>query len=200
MSLVKIIRRWMRLPGRFSAKDFRKREKLRPDYALLAGCLLTRLEFETVFDVGCANGFLLAEFANAGKRFGGIEVSRAVREVLPPALGRHVSVGDFAEAGGEWDLVCCVEIAEHIPPGRSVDLVETLVGMAQRWIYFTAAPPGQKGHGHINCRPHEEWIGWFEQLGWRRDEERTQQVRSDLEALSIAHWLRTNSLVFRPGD
>jgi hypothetical protein len=54
------------------------------------------------------------------------------------------------------------------------------------------------GRGHINCRPHEEWIGWFEQLGWRRDEERTQQVRSDLEALGIAHWLRTKSLVFRP--
>lgn len=195
MSLLSSIRRWLRLPETFTARDFRKREKLRPDYRRVARSLIDSLDFESVYDVGCANGFLLAEFRAAGKRVGGIEVSPAAREVLPRALQPCVEVGDFAEAGGTWDLVCCVEIAEHIPPARSMELVATVDRTARRWVYFTAAPPGQKGHGHINCRPHEQWLGWFAERGWHDDEARTERVRAALGSLEIAVWLRNNSFI-----
>ena len=179
----------------FEEKHFRAREKFRPDYHLLATTLLARLDFDSVFDVGCANGFLLESFLAAGKRIGGIELSPEAVAVLPPAVRPSVAIGDFSETTGRWDLVCCVEVAEHIVPARSAELVAIVAGAADRWVYFTAAPPGQSGRGHINCRPPEEWLSLFASQGWSLDERLTAAVRADLQRLSEAHWLRGNSLV-----
>jgi SAM-dependent methyltransferase len=181
----------------FEEKHFRAREKFRPDYRLLASALLGRLTFDSVFDVGCANGFLLEAFLAAGKRIGGIELSAAAAAVLPAEIRPSVAIGDFAQATGRWDLVCCVEVAEHIVPARSAELVEVVAGAADRWVYFTAAPPGQSGRGHINCRPPEDWVALFGAEGWSLDEGVTADLRADLEALSEAHWLRGNSLLLR---
>ena len=188
------------LGNRFTARTFRQREQFRDDYGCLAASLLRRVEFESVLDVGCANGFLLGPFQEAGKRVGGIELSNAVLKVLPPTLVPLVAVGDFALAQGRWDLVCCVEMAEHIQPRRSEELVDTLVRLAIRNIYFTAAEPGQSGRGHVNCRAHGEWLHWFAARGWRLDEERTTGVRTDLAALTKASWLQKNSLVLHRSD
>ncbi len=183
----------------FEEKHFRSREKYRSDYHLLASTLLARLAFDSVFDVGCANGFLLESFVAAGKRIGGIELSPAAVAVLPPAVRPAVAIGDFSEMTGRWDLVCCVEVAEHIVPARSAELVTAVAGAADRWVYFTAAPPGQSGRGHINCRPLEEWLEMFAGFGWALDDGLTTAVRADLQGLSEAHWLRGNSLVLRRG-
>ncbi len=192
---------WTLLPRRpkpYRRKDFVDRERYRPDYRALAGELMRAVEFESALDVGCANGFLLSEFLAAGRRVRGIEVSPAVREILPAELADAVQIGDFTAAAGAWDLVCCVEVAEHIPPERSEELVATLVRCARRAIYFTAAPPGQAGHGHINCRNHAEWLAWFEQLGWVEDPVRTARLKSVLSGLESAPWLAANSFLLVP--
>jgi SAM-dependent methyltransferase len=196
-------RRVRRLLGRrdpeiYLANDFLRRERWRPDYQLLADALLDRLTFDSVLDVGCGNGFLLQPFLEAGKDVQGVELSPAVREILPSELLERVLVGDFAQVKGSWDLVCCVEVAEHLPPPRSRQLVSQLTETARHWIYFTAALPGQPGHGHINCRPHEEWMEWFHQDGWGLDPEATATLRERLEALPAATWLRGNSFLLRP--
>ncbi len=193
---------WTLLPRRpkpYRRKDFLDRERYRPDYRALAAELMRAVEFESVLDVGCANGFLLSEFLAAGRRVRGIELSPAVSEVLPAELLEAVRIGDFTAAGGVWDLVCCVEVAEHIPPERSEELVATLVRCARRAIYFTAAPPGQAGRGHINCREHAEWLAWFDGLGWVRDPGRTADLRAALSGLESAPWLATNSILLVPG-
>lgn len=193
--------KWLRWPRRakpYREVDFRRREHYRDDYLELGGYLLEDLEFESVIDVGCANGFLLEAFDAAGKELAGIEASAEVVGVLPRSIADRVAVGDFSEATGSWDLVCCVEVAEHIPPDRSGDLVATLSGLARRWIYFTAAPPGQGGRGHINCRPHEEWLAWFAEAGWHQDRALTRTLREQLQSLTEAPWLRTNSFILGP--
>jgi len=189
---------WLKLPSRFRAKHFHRREVMRPDYLLLARSLLRHLDFETTADVGCANGFLLEEFLDRGKQIAGIELSPEVHEVLRHDIRPFVAIGDFAQMAGRYDLVCCVEVAEHVPPARSLDLVETLCPLAAKWIYFTAAPPGQTGHGHINCRPHEEWLEMFARHGWVEHPDLTARLREDLAALERATWLRGNSFILAP--
>jgi SAM-dependent methyltransferase len=201
--VIDTLRRWLGRPKPYGVRHFRRRQELRGDYALLAGALLDRLEFDSVLDVGCANGFLLERFAAAGREIAGIELSPEVAEVLPPQVAPAVVVGDFAEVPerfpSPFDLVCCVEVAEHLEPTRSRELVTVVTGAASRWIYFTAAPPGQSGRGHINCRAHEEWLGWFGEEGWRTAGEETDSLRAALEQLTRAHWLRANSFVLSPG-
>jgi SAM-dependent methyltransferase len=191
---------WFRRPSLYKARHFRRREEMRADYQRVAKSLLEHLDFDSVADVGCANGFLLEEFLAAGKRIAGIELSPAVVEVLADSIKPHVSIGDFSELVGDYELACCVEVAEHIPPDRSEDLVAALTSLTQRWIYFTAAPPGQSGRGHINCRPHEEWLGFFAARGWVRDDDRTAELRDDLDALQRAHWLQGTSFVLVPAE
>jgi hypothetical protein len=192
---------WKRLsalvrgPKVYRVKNFAARERYRADYRILADSLLARLPFDSAIDVGCANGFLLESFLAAGKEVGGTEVSAAALEVASPAIRDRIQIRDFSGSEGVWDLACCVEVAEHIPPGRSEELVEVLVRLSRRWIFFTAAPPEQGGRGHINCRPPEDWLAWFEARSVACDRGLTERVRRDLERLERAPWLRQNCLV-----
>ena len=184
----------------FQARRFRNREKYRPDYEVLAQTLLDMVEFRTMFDIGCANGFLLEYFQRAGKDVAGIDLSPDVKHVLPPNLVDRVQIGDFLQARGRYDLVCCVEMAEHLPAERSVELIDKVISLAKGAIYFSAAPPGQLGYGHINCRPQREWLDWFGQRGWVAHHPDTTRLRSALRALRRARWLQRNSFLLLPAN
>ena len=198
MGLMKKIRNRLRLPELFSGERFSKQTRFQDDYRLLARSLTANLDFRSVIDFGCANAMLLADFHRSGKVVAGIELSPEAVPYLPPSIRNHVQIGDFSEFQGRADLACCVEMAEHIRPSRSEELVVKLAGAAERWIYFTAAPPGQPGHGHINCRPMDDWLSWFEQQGWVLDDVRTGRLRRDLASLKDAKWLLANSVIIAP--
>jgi len=196
MGLIKQLQTWFRVPVPFRSEDYALQEQYAKDYGLIAASLLQELEFDSVIDLGCANGLLLLPFHGAGKEIRGIELSPSVTSHLPSELREVVVIGDFSAMNGQADLVCCVEMAEHIRPNRSEELVDKLTSLARRWIYFSAAPPGQGGRGHINCRSMSEWTGWFEARGWRLDEEKTAVLASTTQGLEKALWLHGNSVIF----
>ena len=157
-------------------------------------------DFNSVIDIGCANGFLLKHFYAAGKEVSGIELSADALKFLPPEIRSRVQIGDFSEASGHFDLVTCVEVAEHVPPKISAALVEHVCRLAKSAVFFTAAPPGQPGHGHINCRPHQDWIDLFAARGWRLDSAATRAIKSEISDIKEAKWLIENVLVFLPSS
>ncbi len=197
MGLIKQLRTWFRVPVPFREEDYALQERYAEDYRLIAACLVDELDFDSVIDLGCANGLLLLPFHRAGKEVRGIELSANVMSYLPLELRKTVAIGDFSEMGGRADLVCCVEMAEHLRPGRSEELVDKLTTLARKWIYFSAAPPGQGGRGHINCRPMTDWISWFEDRGWRLDEGKTAVLAATTGTLKKALWLHGNSVILR---
>jgi SAM-dependent methyltransferase len=197
MNLGKKLRRLLGRPEPFRAKNFGRRDHFRDDYHILATALLELLDFESIIDVGCATGLLLSEMDRAGKSVRGIELSPEVVDFLPLELKDKVLVGDFSTVDGRADLASSIEVAEHIVPSRSEELVDVLTSISTRWIFFTAASPGQRGLGHINCRPMEDWAALFEARGWEIDTARTESLRTALEKLERAVWLRGNSVIFR---
>ena len=75
---------------------------------------------------------------------------------------------DFLTIAPEKYEVCmCIEVAEHIDPYNSKQLVKILT-MTSDFIVFSAAPPGQAGTGHINCQEPEYWIDLFEKRGFKQ--------------------------------
>jgi len=192
-----LLRRLSRRPKPYRLRDLQRRERYRSDYDLVADFLLQRLAFDSAIDIGCGNGFLLERFHDAGKTIAGVDVSPDVRQLLGQRLNGAIRVSDFGSAVGSFDLACCVEVAEHIEPDRSLMLVETLARLAKSWIYFSAAPEGQVGRGHINCRPHSDWVEWFDARGWALDEEATSDLRVHLDQLELAPWLKGNSFLFK---
>jgi hypothetical protein len=187
--LNKIVRRvqWLRGYGEgFTEDGFRERERLRPVYNLIANKIMECLEFSSVYDIGCANGFLLTEFHRSAKQIGGIELSPDVRLVVSAELNKYIEVGDFSNAKGKWDLVTCIEVAE------------TICRLATKSVVFSAATPGQEGHGHINCRPKSDWMGMFESRGWKESAPDTNRLQEATRDTTKAKWLVENIVVLKP--
>jgi SAM-dependent methyltransferase len=92
----------------------------------------------------------------------------------------------------EFDLVQCLEVAEHLPPESSETLVDNLVAHGSL-LLFSAAPPGQGGEHHVNERPHDFWRDLFLARGYvLLDFLRPRLAgRSDVEA-----WYRYNTFLF----
>lgn len=190
-----LVRKVYPYPATFDEVALENREKYEDDYKMLACTLSNSINFNSVIDIGCAQGLLLEPLYEDGYDVYGIEISDKVIEFLPDKLSHRVEIGDFSAATGSFDLVCCIEVAEHIKPSRSEELVNRICSLSNQYVFFTAAPPGQKGHGHINCRPHSYWISLFAKHDFSINNEKTNIVRENIEEVNYVEWLLGNSFI-----
>lgn len=182
----------------FATENFAGRECYRPAYDRVADALCAVLDFRSAMDVGCAQGFLIDGLLARGVEAYGIEMERAALEYASPQAAERISVGDALRANPTtlFGLVCCIEVAEHIEPGKSQALVGRLCAMANSEVFFTAASPFQPGHGHINCRPATDWIHLFHAYGWRLDIDTTMELRARIGVNEAAPWIGMNTMLF----
>lgn len=183
-----------------------RREAFGDDYAILASALIQTLfptaEHPTHLDLGAGNGLLVGAMRKFGVVSIGIEASSDAETYADDGAAGYVCFGrpleSWALIGEEMcDLVSCVEVAEHIPAERADELVEACCERSKGWIYFSAAPPGQGGHGHINEQPQRYWRQKFEARGWRLDDRATEKLVLGLEGIKRCWWLPRNALIFR---
>lgn len=178
--------------------EFHARERFRPAYGLLAEALVRTFGRGTTLDVGSGQGFLIDALLDCGVTdVRGVELEAAAQDAMSAAARIRTLTGDALTMTGlgRYDLVCCVEMAEHIAPERSEALVAMLVRAAKGPIFFTAATPFQPGVGHINCRPTFHWLSMFRNEGYGLDFDRTAAVMRGLSACEPAPWLAMNALV-----
>ncbi|MFZ6764631.1 glycosyltransferase family 2 protein [Pseudoroseomonas sp. WGS1072] len=151
-----------------------------------------------VLDIGCGIGQYLALF----RRFGTAEVygidgvpPEAVRGVLAPADYAALDLAVPLDLGRRFDLVVCVEVAEHMAAPDALVLLDSIERHATGRIVFSAAEPGQPGHGHINCQPLRYWLEHWAARGWV-----PHLVDSlGMRAMATLSWFRRNLVVLVPG-
>ena len=155
----------------------------------------------SVVDVGCGRGEFLYHFSLRGVEVKGYEGSLyAVKHTLVHKdYVERVDLVREINPGVKYDLALCLEVAEHIEGRSSQVLVKTLTNLSDT-IVFTAAPPGQGGHYHINERPYGFWIELFKNKRFELDRELTEVIKGELERLRVPYWYRRNLLVFRRGS
>lgn len=96
-----------------------------------------------------------------------------------------------------FDLVSCIEVAEHLPPEFDSTIVDTIVRHARKWIVFTSAHPGQGGDDHVGTRPLPHWRKLFWDRGWTFDNVMTSRVSLGWLNIQTPHyWLPNNVQVF----
>ena len=109
-----------------------------------------------------------------------------------------------------FDLITCMEVAEHLPLDSHETLVNTIarhlrpkptMDDASGYLLFSAAPPGQRGEHHIGCRPAHEWRGMFYERGISYREDLTRQLAHLFGYVTgpASHWLAANLSVYDRG-
>jgi SAM-dependent methyltransferase len=177
--------------------DFAHREKFRPGYGQLASALCNTFKFDDALDLGSGQGFLVDELIARGKKVQGVELQPAARDFMSPAARAAIQIGDFtngASPTGDFGLVTCVEVAEHIEASRSEAVVAACTNTAHEYVYFTADDTPSRLH--INPQPKAYWIEKFKKRGFALDESKTEEVKAALDGTPCP-WLQKNTMVFR---
>jgi len=155
----------------------------------------------SVMDVGCALGSYLCAMQDRGAAVDGIEPYRdAAAPYIPDQIAPHIAAASAADDLSWWprkyDLVLCIEVAEHIDRQYSQQLCRNLCGLSKSRILMTAAGPGQPGVGHVCLEFPSYWRRLMRASGGRYDAETTRRVSDMLAALGDPLRLRKNLMVF----
>jgi len=167
-----------------------------------AARFLSRLDLgfapRSVLDVGCGRGVWLRAWKalGAGEVLGvdGAYVDRATLRIEP----REFVARDLSQPfdlGRAFDLVQCLEVAEHLPEAAADTLVASLARHGDV-VLFSAAPPGQGGEHHVNEQPLDYWVAKFRARGYEPYDHPRLAVRGVGE---IEPWYRYNALLFASG-
>jgi hypothetical protein len=120
----------------------------------------------SVIDAGGGEGWWARAFARLGVR----AVSIDNGEPGEPAEGvehvRHDLSRGLPADLGHFDLALCLEVVEHLDPVAGETLVDALCSRTPT-VVFSAAIPGQGGHGHVNEQWPAYWAERFERNGFR---------------------------------
>ena len=157
--------------------------------------VLAGLPVQSILDVGCGAGAWLREYLALGVNDAlGVDGDYVQPEqLLIP--GERFLARNLAQAfdlGRRFDLVQCLEVAEHLPAAHAGTLVDNLTRHGD-CILFSAAVPGQGGEYHINEQPYDYWRDLFAARGYRLFDGLRPQLR---ERREVESWYRYNLLLF----
>jgi SAM-dependent methyltransferase len=157
--------------------------------------LLNVLSIGSVLDIGCGAGAWLAAYRQLGvPDLLGVDGDYVDRSLLMMDVA-HFRAFDIAapfDLGRRFDIVQCLEVAEHVSPHSSSVLLDNIVRHGNQ-VLFSAAVPGQGGENHVNERPYAYWRAMFSARGFRLFD----FMRGRMSPIpSIEPWYRYNTLFF----
>lgn len=117
---------------------------------------------ESVLDVGCGTGtWLRASLECGATEVIGVDGADLPEDVMfvPKQQVLQADLNRPLRLDRRFDLVLCLEAAEHLERESAGTIIDTLTAHGDR-ILFSAAAPGQPGLGHINC----QWPSYWQQL------------------------------------
>jgi SAM-dependent methyltransferase len=148
----------------------------------------------SILDVGCGTGTWLRAALDLGSNdvFGVDGVAVPVSQLLiAPKLFRQYDLNQRLDLGRRFDLVLCLETAEHLRPGSAATLIDTLAAHSDT-ILFSAATPGQPGTNHLNCQWPAYWQELFNARGFVCSDAVRWQIWNDAR---IEPWYRQNLML-----
>ena len=152
----------------------------------------------SVIDVGCGEGNWLAVFREygIGDIFG---VDLHYRAELLRIPNDRFTVHDLTEPlrlNRTFELVVCLEVAEHLPQSCAFPLIESLTNLGPV-VLFSAAIPFQGGTGHMN----EQWLDYWANLFRQRGYQPIDYIRPKIwDNERILLWYVQNILMFARED
>jgi SAM-dependent methyltransferase len=160
-----------------------------------AAFMVPLLRINSVLDVGCGRGAWLREWKSAGVQMTrGVDgpYVRVASLLIAPADFQAVDLSRRFDLNERFDLVTCLEVAEHLAPDSSAALIDSLVAHSNL-VLFSAATPGQGGENHVNEQPLAFWQNLFSERGYVGFDVMRQGFRDDP---AVEPWYRYNSVLY----
>jgi cyclopropane fatty-acyl-phospholipid synthase-like methyltransferase len=185
-------------------------EGLHQQRAILGVCALLGVP-PSYCDVGCGAGTTVDTMARLIGPAAVLGYERpeffAWRDSLDPAArpkGAYAMVdldrAQLPTPDPPYALVTSWEVGEHLQPATAPTYARFLAALTRPGgsLVFTAARPGQPGHGHINCQPKSYWVDQLTAVGFGYAADRTEWLTTvwNCTVNPLLH-LRDNCLVFR---
>ncbi len=149
----------------------------------------------SVLDVGCGVGTWLSVWTKMGvSDIQGLDGPYIKPDQLsiPVENFREVDLNEGFKLSTKFDLVSCLEVAEHIRKESARTLIDSLCN-ASDVILFSAAVPGQEGTLHINEQFPDYWIKLFEEKDFVPVDCLRQEIWNEK---AISWWYRQNVMFF----
>jgi hypothetical protein len=132
-------------------------------FARVADEIVLSLKPRTVFDAGCAIGFLVEALWDRGVAAHGRDISEFAIEQVRPDVKSYCEIGSVTDPiDGRYDLITCIEILEHLPEADGIAAIDALT-QASDQILFSSSPDDFDEPTHINVRPPIYWSRLFAQ-------------------------------------
>jgi SAM-dependent methyltransferase len=148
----------------------------------------------SLLDVGCGTGTWLRAALDVGVAdvvgMDGVVVPTERLHVPADVIQRVDLLGDWP-IKRQFDLVLCLEVAEHLPEEAASALVRKLTTCGDR-VFFSAANPWQQGQHHVNLQWPSFWQNLFNQEGFVCYDHLRWKIWDDA---SVERWYRQNLFV-----
>jgi glycosyltransferase involved in cell wall biosynthesis/2-polyprenyl-3-methyl-5-hydroxy-6-metoxy-1,4-benzoquinol methylase len=153
-----------------SGVPYRRDETLWVDFfSGIAKAIVSTLDPGTVLDVGCATGILVESLRNLDVDARGIDVSAWAIAQVPEELREFYRVATVTEEiEGNYDLITCFEVVEHLPAFVAARAIANLCRHADA-ILFSSTPDDFDETTHLNVETAGYWANLFLDNGFLRD-------------------------------
>lgn len=158
----------------------------------LAKALADVLQGHSVIDLGCGDGFYVRELRAAKLEAVGVDGNPHTSKITN-GLASVVDLTDREAAIETKDAALFLEVGEHIPDNHAKTVIANVSRAATQRLIVSWAPPGQRGVGHVNCRPREWVVVQMRREGWEPDEETSAMLRN----AATLWWFKKNIIAFR---
>lgn len=145
----------------------------------------------TIIDVGCGQGWWGKAFQDLGCDVIGVDGSYVPDAQIAFIEHDLTEPIDRIDGLGRFDLVVCLEVAEHLDPELGPFFIDQLTSLGDT-VLFSAAVPHQTGAGHVNLRWQSYWANLFSDRGYGVDVTLRTEVWNDDR---IEPWYRQNLLL-----
>lgn len=164
--------------------------------------LLKFIPFKSVVDFGCGIGsYLESAFAKNINKIKGYDIGgKYAKKYTPEHIQPFIEYLDCTKpmVTEKYDCVISFETAEHIEPSGTNQFCDNLVNALGEhgYLFFTGAPEGQDGCGHINCQSRAFWMLKFTERNLEFDAVITAVVNQEWQRLGAPKYICDNLLIF----
>jgi SAM-dependent methyltransferase len=179
----------------FDFVDASARRSARRFVEVVEQSVFTADRVATVIDVGCGRGVWAAEWRRRGATgVLGIDGDYVPRDTLliPRECFLAADLSKPFDVHARFELVQCLEVAEHIAPEAATTLIDGLVRHGDV-VVFSAAVPGQGGEHHVNERAYGYWRDLFRLRDYQMYDAIRPLLRNEFD---VKPWYRYNAFVY----